>query len=247
VIDSVSMFSDLALLAQPKAQGKEKTELEDAARQFEAMLLQVVMKEMRKTVPEGMFGSSGGEIFQDLFDQELSTQMLAEGPGLGLAASIVGGERFSTTNALNRPFAIQAYGSQGRTRDAEFLDVLPVEGRISSSFGSRKDPIRGSQRQHHGMDIAAAEGSDIRAVRDGTVRFADEQGSYGNLVILDHGNGLETRYAHCSELMVQEGEKIRAGERIALVGSTGRSTGPHLHFEARQGGAAVDPKEVFGW
>jgi len=248
VIDSVSMFSDLALLDQPTTgEGKEKSEIEQAARQFEAMLLQIVIKEMRKTVPEGMFASSGTEVFQDLFDQELSSQMLGEGPGLGLATSLMGDEAMTPQSPTSLPFGLQAYGGQGSDRDPELMDVLPVEGRVSSAFGLRKDPMGGAERQHKGMDIAAAHGSDIRAVRDGVVRFADDRGSYGKVVILDHGDGLETRYAHCSELVVREGEKIRAGERIARVGSTGRSTGPHLHFEVRQDGQAVDPEELFGW
>ena len=91
MIDSVSMFSDLALLDSQEVsgsvQGEAPSEIEDAARQFEAMLLQIVIKEMRKTVPEGMFASSGGEIFQELFDQELSNEMLGNGEGLGLAHS----------------------------------------------------------------------------------------------------------------------------------------------------------------
>jgi murein DD-endopeptidase MepM/ murein hydrolase activator NlpD len=247
VIDSVSIFSDLALSEQPVDKNPEQSELEQAARQFEAMLLQVVIKEMRKTVPEGMFAGTGTDVFQDLFDQELSSQMLGEGPGLGLADSIVGNSRIDSQPIHGLPPALQAYGAQGSSEDRALPDVLPVDGRVSSVFGSRKDPIRGTQRDHHGLDIAAPEGTDIRAVRDGVVRFADEMGGYGQIVIVDHGDGLETRYAHCSELIVQEGEKIRAGERIALVGSTGRSTGPHLHFEARQNGDPVDPQDFFGW
>jgi murein DD-endopeptidase MepM/ murein hydrolase activator NlpD len=247
VIDSVSNFSDLALSEQPVEKNPEQSEIEQAARQFEAMLLQVVIKEMRKTVPEGMFSGTGTDVFQDLFDQELSTQMLEEGAGLGLADSIISNSRSADQSMHSLPPALQAYGAQGSSKDHTLSDVLPVEGRVSSVFGSRKDPIRGTERDHHGLDIAAPEGTDIRAVRDGVVRFADERGGYGQMVIVDHGEGLETRYAHCSELIVREGEKIRAGERIALVGSTGRSTGPHLHFEARQDGNPVDPQDFFGW
>jgi murein DD-endopeptidase MepM/ murein hydrolase activator NlpD len=194
-----------------------------------------------------MFAGTGTDVFQDLFDQELSAQMLGEGPGLGLADSIIGQSQPMSKPDHGVPPALQAYAVQGTTKDPAGSDVLPVEGRISSVFGSRKDPIHGVQKNHHGLDIAAPEGTDIRSVRDGVVRFAGDRGGYGQVVIVDHGDGLETRYAHCSELIVQEGEKIRAGERIALVGSTGRSTGPHLHFEARQDGQAVDPQDFFGW
>jgi flagellar protein FlgJ len=247
VIDSVSIFSDLALTDQPIEKNEEQSELEQAARQFEAMLLQVVIKEMRKTVPEGMFSGTGTDVFQDMFDQELSSHMLDDGGGLGLADAIIGNVPSPVQSFQAMPIGIQAYGAQGAATALSRTDIMPVEGRVSSLFGTRKDPIRGTQREHHGLDIAAPEGTDIRAVRDGTVRFSGERGSYGKLVILDHGDGLETRYAHCSELIVNEGEKIRAGERIALVGTTGRSTGPHLHLEARKDGQAVDPQEIFGW
>jgi murein DD-endopeptidase MepM/ murein hydrolase activator NlpD len=247
VIDSVSMYSDLALSEQPVEKTEDQSELEQAARQFEAMLLQVVIKEMRKTVPEGMFSGTGTDVFQDMFDQELSSHMLEDGGGLGLANSIIGGNQPITQTFQAMPVGLQAYGVQGAAVDRSRVDVMPVEGRVSSVFGTRKDPIHGTERHHHGLDIAAPEGTDIRAVRDGVVRFSDERGGYGQMIILDHGDGLETRYAHCSELIVKEGEKIRAGERIALVGSTGRSTGPHLHFEARKDGHAIDPQEIFGW
>ena len=100
---------------------------------------------------------------------------------------------------------------------------------------------------HRGIDIAAAEGTPIQAVRPGTVTFAGERGGYGLVVYVDHGDGLETRYAHCSQLNVKTGERISQGQVLGEVGSTGRSTGNHLHFEARENGVAVDPKAIFNW
>ena len=250
MIDSVSMFSDMALLENQEAtgstQGDTPSEIEDAARQFEAMLLQIVIKEMRKTVPEGMFSSSGGEIFQELFDQELSNEMLGSGQGLGLAQSLAGGQSRIPQSSSQVPLGLQAYASQGESR-AVGETVYPVEGRVSSVFGNRKDPINGSHRHHNGLDIAAPEGTAIQSVRDGVVSFSGDRGGYGNLVIVDHGDGLETRYAHCAELRVEEGQRVQSGDTIATVGSTGRSTGPHLHLEARKEGAPVDPVHLFGW
>ena len=124
---------------------------------------------------------------------------------------------------------------------------MPVFGQLSSSFGSRRDPIDGSQRQHDGIDIAAPEGAPIQSVRPGVVSYVGELGSYGNVVFVDHGDGLQTRYAHCSEVLVEEGARVRPGTVIARVGSSGRSTGPHLHFESRKDGAPVDPGDLFGW
>ena len=253
MIDSVSMFSDLALLDAKAADSTQgQSEIEQAARQFEAMLLQIVIKEMRKTVPEGMFASSGTEVFQDLFDQELSNHMLSEGNGLGLVGSLTGEEAIQPQSANYMPLGVQNYSRKEVPAEAvahvhNHADKVPVKGRLSSSFGTRVDPITGATRSHNGMDIAAPEGADIRAVRDGVVRHAGVSPSYGNFIIIDHGDGLETRYAHCSKLMVENGDKVRAGERIGSVGSTGRSTGPHLHLEVRQDGEALDPKEVFGW
>ena len=264
MIDSVSMFSDLALMEAKSSDATQgQSEIESAARQFEAMLLQIVIKEMRKTVPEGMFASSGTEVFQDLFDQELSNHMLGEGAGLGLVGSLTG-EEVQPQSSRRTPLGIQNYASQKPIAEVAVSDhdhdhdhvhahyhqqpnQIPVKGRLSSSFGTRTDPITGATRAHNGMDIAAPEGTDIRAVRDGVVRHAGVSPSYGNFIIVDHGDGLETRYAHCSKLMVETGDKVRAGERIAAVGSTGRSTGPHLHLEVRQDGKPLDPKEVFGW
>ena len=97
------------------------------------------------------------------------------------------------------------------------------------------------------MKVAAPQGTPIHATQGGTVTFAGDRGGYGNVVMIDHGNGVETRYAHCHELFVKEGDKIPAGSLVGSVGSTGRSTGPHLHFEVRKDGVALDPQEAFGW
>ena len=106
---------------------------------------------------------------------------------------------------------------------------------ITSHFGPRWGSF------HRGTDFGLAQGSSIYAADGGTVYFAGECGSYGNLVKIDHGNGMQTYYAHCSQLLVSEGEQICKGQEIALVGSTGNSTGPHLHFEVIIGGSCVDP------
>ncbi|MGB9803741.1 peptidoglycan DD-metalloendopeptidase family protein [Desulfofundulus sp.] len=113
--------------------------------------------------------------------------------------------------------------------------LWPVVGWVSSPFGWRDG------RPHEGVDIAAGEGEPIRAVRSGRVTFAGPRGTYGNAVIIDHGHGLETLYAHAQKVLVEPGQWVEAGEVIALVGSTGRSTGPHLHLEVRLNGIPYDP------
>lgn len=118
---------------------------------------------------------------------------------------------------------------------------LPVEGRISSHFGVRRDPVHGRHRFHNGVDIAAAKGSPIGAMGAGTVVFAGWQGGYGNTVVIEHADGRQSRYAHADKLLVKQGETVEAGQTIATVGSTGRSTGAHLHFEVSEQGRRVDP------
>lgn len=122
------------------------------------------------------------------------------------------------------------------------LDFIPVgEGYISSNFGRRTDPISGRMSMHTGIDFAAPSGTAIHAVGAGVVTFAGRKGAYGNTVEITHGNGYRTRYAHAKELKVSKGEVVKKGQTIANVGSTGRSTGPHLHLEVFRNGMAVNP------
>jgi murein DD-endopeptidase MepM/ murein hydrolase activator NlpD len=114
-------------------------------------------------------------------------------------------------------------------------------GYISSTFGFRKDPFRGRGAFHKGVDFAGKRGGPVIAVADGVVTFSGKQNGYGNLVEIRHKNGLMTRYGHCQKRLVKEGDLIEQGQTIATIGSTGRSTGPHVHFEVLVGGIQVDP------
>jgi murein DD-endopeptidase MepM/ murein hydrolase activator NlpD len=118
---------------------------------------------------------------------------------------------------------------------------MPVKGRMTSPYGYRIHPIYKVRKLHTGIDIAAPSGTAIKAAGDGLVVFAGRWGGYGNCVILDHGGGTATLYGHCSRLAVANGGKVTQGQTIAYVGSTGLSTGPHLHFEVRRDGHPVDP------
>jgi murein DD-endopeptidase MepM/ murein hydrolase activator NlpD len=113
--------------------------------------------------------------------------------------------------------------------------IWPINGPVTSGFGMRWG------RMHEGIDIAAAIGTPVHAAADGTVIYASWMTGYGNLVVVDHGNGLATAYAHASALVVRVGQAVSQGQTVSLVGSTGNSTGPHLHFEVRVNGVAVDP------
>ncbi len=119
--------------------------------------------------------------------------------------------------------------------------MYPTIGEVTSYFGWRVHPILGTDRFHAGIDFGADYGSLIYASQSGRVIYADWYGGYGNAVVIDHGNGITTLYAHCSELYVRDGEAVQQGQPIAAVGSTGFSTGPHLHFELRANGEPIDP------
>jgi len=126
-------------------------------------------------------------------------------------------------------------------------DGRPVaEGHISSYFGERQDPFNGHQAFHKGIDFASPEGSDVVAVAAGVVTFAGEKAGYGNLVEVSHGNGLVTRYGHNQALAVGVGRTVARGDTLAYVGSTGRSTGPHVHFEVLKDGRQIDPLTFIG-
>jgi murein DD-endopeptidase MepM/ murein hydrolase activator NlpD len=120
----------------------------------------------------------------------------------------------------------------------------PSASRITSPFGSRRDPITGSLSVHHGVDLAAASGTPIPAAKDGVVIAAGERGGYGNAVEIAHPDGTSTLYAHAQEVAVTPGQPVRAGEIVAWVGQTGRTTGPHLHLEVRKAGHFVDPVQA---
>nr|WP_243415218.1 M23 family metallopeptidase [Altererythrobacter segetis] len=118
---------------------------------------------------------------------------------------------------------------------------LPLAGRLSSTYGLRTHPILGGQRWHRGVDLAAPAGTPIRATSDGTVRKADWSGGYGLMVELDAGGGVQTLYGHMSRVAVSAGQTVRKGDVLGYVGSTGLSTGPHVHYEVRRDGHPVDP------
>ncbi len=122
-----------------------------------------------------------------------------------------------------------------------FPSTWPIEGVLRSSFGGRSDPFSGEGAFHTGIDLSAPTGTSVHVSADGVVVSAGWSGAYGKLVVVDHGNGLQTYYAHLSSLLVIPGEEVRRGQIIALSGSTGRATGPHMHYEVRLAGTPVNP------
>jgi len=118
-----------------------------------------------------------------------------------------------------------------------------VKSWVTSRFGYRKSPFTGRRELHKAFDIAARQGTPILATADGVVTFAGKKGLYGKVIIIDHGHGMVTRFGHCSKLLKKRGEKVKRWETIALMGNTGRSTGPHVHYEVRLNGIPVNPEK----
>lgn len=131
--------------------------------------------------------------------------------------------------------------SQGHLRTVSQPSLWPVNGRLMGSFGERNDPFSGEGEFHTGVDISAAAGTPVHVTADGIVTFSDWRGGYGRLIIVDHGGGIQTYYAHLSRFLAYAGQQVRRGEAVGLVGSTGRVTAPHLHYEVRIAGAPVNP------
>lgn len=119
--------------------------------------------------------------------------------------------------------------------------IWPTRGWITSGFGSRTSPFTGEPAVHEGLDIATATGTWVKSSADGIVTFAGVKGGYGKVITVDHGYGLATRYAHLSEVHVSPGQRVRRGDRVGNVGNTGRSTGPHLHYEVRVNNLPINP------
>lgn len=201
----------------------------------------------------------GVDIQTDIAAVQARIQQITQGPGASAQQPApAGGFAGALAAALNPNAAVQAVPGGAPSSQAlspaalaqsvfpqnpspQSAFVWPASGPVSSPFGPRKDPMGGGYDFHPGVDIAAEQGAPIRAAAAGRVIAAGEDGGYGNVVVIDHGNGVTSRYAHCSQTFATVGETVSAGDEIAAVGSTGHSTGPHLHFEVRVGEKPVDP------
>lgn len=206
------------------------------------------------------FETSLGELRTQLSEYEDRTRKLAIVAGLenlvGSESGLGGSELLMLEGP--RPSPVDALASRAQQLEtgldavAEQLEVrlrwisatpslMPTKGLFSSGFGGRRDPITSRPAFHPGLDISAPTGTPVVATADGVVTLAGWDGSLGNAIRISHGFGIHTRYGHMSKLAVESGRKVKRGEVIGYVGSTGRSTGPHLHYEVYRDGEAVDP------
>lgn len=221
---------------------------------------------------DNLFGSDATNMYRQMFAEQLAKTM-AEGGGVGLAEIILRQMQASRSGkhsvapviervkdamrSLSSAEAGKSLANPARTLSLNSLTArksvaaqaeevewqLPIAGPVTSEFGARRDPINGRQRMHRGVDIAAPRGTPIESAAAGRVVFAGQQRGYGNTVVIAHADGRQTRYAHADELQVSTGEDVVAGQIIATVGTTGRATGPHLHFEVIEEGQRIDPVE----
>lgn len=231
-VDMIQLIvkSDVELL---KSIGEQKSEVEELkiTQETKRHELTAIINDLNKKQNEIVIASRSKEVYmnslqtnieeiqrQESLMEEQSKQIEKDIVALQRAVAYVGGE-------LEWP--------------------LPGHYRITSDFGGRSDPITGVWSNHGGTDIAAPNGTKIISANDGVVIFAGWHNSYGNYIIVDHGGGIATLYAHCSKLLASEGQAVLRGDPIALVGSTGYSTGNHLHYEVRVNGVRKNPMSYY--
>ncbi len=248
----------------------ERAKVAELSQQFEAMLMLQMVQQMRRSLlDESEQGEGfGGTTMQETFDSEFS-RYLAQSGGVGLGAfmtrtidarsgdggSPAAGAAQPVSFAVPTASAVLASAESARTllggRSSDMADVptsadLPLTSAVTSAYGWRSDPFTGQARFHRGVDLRASYGTEVPAVSGGTVVSAGERGTYGNLVVVRDGQGIETRYAHLSATLVKEGDVIAPGTAIGRVGSSGRSSAPHLHFEVLVNGERIDPTQWAG-
>ncbi len=253
---SVSNISSGYLGSIESLKGRNDPEAVKAvAKEMEALFAYELIKAMRKTTGQSSKGGLGGEIYTSMFDMELA-KLCAE-KGLGIKEMLIKNlekqkylqqykEQIGkvteepSTQPVSIPVVKQGQAAVKDAKDAK-KSLLPVDGKVTSKFGFRRHPIHGDIRFHYGTDIAASYGKEINPVRDGKVIFSGHKSGYGNIVEIDHGDGILSRYAHNQANLVKKGDYVSTDTVIAKVGSTGKTTGPHLHFEVEYKGRRIDP------
>jgi murein DD-endopeptidase MepM/ murein hydrolase activator NlpD len=234
---------DMGINLKPSLPNQEKGDQRDkdlrkACKEFESVFTFHLLKAMRRTVEKcDLFhGGQAEEFYESFLDQELSKNVAGAGHN-SMASLLYRQLRRVDPSEMETGKDIGDYEEKGGTPPH-----WPLKAEISSGFGWRKDPVHGQTRFHDGIDLAAKEGTPVRASLPGRVILSDYQEGYGNLVVLDHGHGFTTLYAHNRDNLVKEGDWVDKGSPLGKVGSTGRSTGPHLHFEVRRHGRHLDPR-----
>lgn len=242
--------------ADPSKDMKKEAEvLKKAAQEFESLFIYQMLKTMRESVMKSdlFHGGNAEDMYTSLFDAEVSKSLSYAG-GIGLEKILLEqlsreiGTLKQDITAPGEVLSIEKMRESAKEEPApapqEISFGMPVKGRVSSSFGLRNDPFTGEKKFHRGMDIAASEGTPVYPSAPGKVIFSGVKDGYGNIVEILHDNGIITKYGHNEKNIVKQGDTVKTSEPIAYVGSTGRSTGPHLHFEVVKDGVAIDPVKI---
>jgi murein DD-endopeptidase MepM/ murein hydrolase activator NlpD len=198
--------------------------------------------------PVGAAGGGASDI--EPFSVALDAEGMLEGviPSTQLLEGRVDVLRRESDRARRSLQSLVGYYTAREQLLASTPSVWPTRGWITSVFGSRDDPFTGGRVMHAGIDLAAAEGTQVVAPAAGTITQAGDNGGYGNFIAIDHGRGIVTQYGHLSRVLVKTGDKVTRGQHIGAIGNTGRSTGPHLHYEVRLNGLPVNPRNyVIEW
>jgi murein DD-endopeptidase MepM/ murein hydrolase activator NlpD len=252
-IDGLPLKSSGLSLSAPKDSEREQVAL--AAREFEGLFLLQMLKQMRQSMLSEENNEEpglGAVTMFDTIDAELSRHLAGQRGGLStiLEQAFKKDLRLKAEATAGEGKADATRGEGKAEASQTDLKVEPtsiglpkISGRVSSDFGWRKDPLTGETRFHRGLDVAAAYGQEVPVAASGSVVFSGTQKGYGKVVVVQHDGGAETRYAHLSQLDVRTGDVVKEGDVIGRVGQSGRATGPHLHFEVREGGQAVDPTQ----
>jgi murein DD-endopeptidase MepM/ murein hydrolase activator NlpD len=235
-------------------QSLESLKAKELAQEFESMLILQMLRQMRQSMVDESGEASGEEsglsasTMLDTVDMELSRQLTKQG-GLGLSdimAKAIEHQLPSSSStetpavaSPSRYYVPMTYGSSS-TDESGVVSGITSE-HVTSNYGWRADPFSGAAKYHRGVDLKAAYGAEVPAAGAGTVVEAGENGAYGLTIVVDHGSGLKTRYAHLASADVEVGDQVLQGEEIGRVGQSGRATGPHLHFEVIRDGQRVDP------
>ncbi len=210
--------------------------------QFEQILLENLLKEAFKEEENNESSKIFGNSFNALkdFKTMMLSQYFSESGGLGYQEVIERQikEKLLTDNNSSNMKRIRE--SMNFIEDGEIeLPVPPTK--ITSPFGYRRDPIDGKRRFHAGIDLRVKIGTPVKSIMSGEVIYSGWKKGYGNIIVIRHKNGIETKYAHNSKILINSGDRVNAGDTIALSGSSGRSTGPHLHFEVLKDGKPINP------
>lgn len=228
------------------------------------MLLLQMLRQMRQSMTDETSEEKGlsADTMLDMVDTEFARQLSQQG-GFGLADVMKQAIRrqIELSHSPESATANVASGWESTgvsTSESAYYAVLPTPGtfpaladhtgipdvKVTSNYGWRADPFTGAAKYHQGVDLKAAYGQSVPAAADGTIVEAEEHGAYGLTVLIEHGDGVRTRYAHLASADVAAGDRVLQGQEIGRVGQSGRATGPHLHFEVIRNGQRVDPATV---